>query len=104
MSTIPIIPESAPFSSEQRSWLNGFLAGILSRGAAGGTPSVDSNTAEKPRLLVLFGSQSGNAEGYSKKLCKEANARGFRSFDNFRVRILFFCGKLHLMPQAGVRS
>lgn len=79
MSTIPIIPESAPFSSEQRSWLNGFLAGILSRGAAGGAPSADAGTAEKPKLLVLFGSQSGNAEGYSKKLCKEANARGFQA-------------------------
>ncbi len=79
MSTVPIIPESAPFSSEQRSWLNGFLAGILSRGAAGTLPSINSNATDKPKLLVLFGSQSGNAEGYSKKLCKEANARGFQA-------------------------
>lgn len=27
--TIPLLPESAPFSSSQRSWLNGFLAGLL---------------------------------------------------------------------------
>lgn len=79
MSTIPIIPESAPFSSEQRSWLNGFLAGMLSRGATGGVPSINSNAGDKPKLLVLFGSQSGNAETYSKKLCKEANARGFQA-------------------------
>ena len=26
---IPILPESAPFSSSQRAWLNGFLAGVL---------------------------------------------------------------------------
>ena len=32
-----------------------------------------------------------------------ANARGFRSFDNFRTRILFFCGKLDLLP-VSVRS
>ena len=25
-----LIPETAPFSAEQRSWLNGFLAGLLS--------------------------------------------------------------------------
>lgn len=79
MSTVPIIPESAPFSSEQRSWLNGFLAGILSRGAAGTVPSINSSASDKPKLLVLFGSQSGNAESYSKKLCKEANARGFQA-------------------------
>jgi len=27
--TYQIVPESAPFSSEQRAWLNGFLAGVL---------------------------------------------------------------------------
>jgi transposase len=28
----------------------------------------------------------------------KSNARGFRSFDNYRIRILFFCGKLDLYP------
>jgi transposase len=28
----------------------------------------------------------------------KSNARGFRSFDNYRTRILFFCGKLNLYP------
>jgi transposase len=28
----------------------------------------------------------------------KSNARGFRSFDNYRIRILFFCGKLNLYP------
>ena len=27
--TLQIVPESAPFSAEQRAWLNGFLAGML---------------------------------------------------------------------------
>ena len=26
----PMIPENAPFSPEQRAWLNGFFAGLLS--------------------------------------------------------------------------
>ena len=30
---IEIIPSSAPFSEAQRSWLNGFFAGLLSDGA-----------------------------------------------------------------------
>ncbi len=29
----PMIPENAPFSPEQRAWLNGFFAGLLSSGA-----------------------------------------------------------------------
>ena len=32
---VPLIPESAPFTPEQRAWLNGFLAGIYG-GAMGG--------------------------------------------------------------------
>jgi hypothetical protein len=28
----------------------------------------------------------------------KAAARGFRSFRNYRIRILFFCGKLDLYP------
>ncbi len=80
MSTIPIIPDSAPFNSEQRSWLNGFLAGVFSRSGlpsgSGGGPAAPAPD-EKPPLLILFGSQSGNAESFAKKLSKEATARGF---------------------------
>ncbi len=28
--TVPFIPDNAPFTPEQRAWLNGFLAGIFS--------------------------------------------------------------------------
>ncbi len=28
----------------------------------------------------------------------KATARGFRNFGNYRIRILFFCGKLTLSP------
>ena len=39
------------------------------------------------------------AEGFNSIIqTLKANARGFRSFDNFRTRILFFCGKLDLTP------
>lgn len=75
MKLVPLIPDSAPFSAEQRAWLNGFLAGMLSRGQAGATPAAPARP--KPSLLIAFGSQSGNAEGLAKKLAKEANAKGF---------------------------
>lgn len=39
-------------------------------------------------------------EGLNSKIqAIKANARGFRSFENYRIRILFFCGKLNLHPQ-----
>jgi transposase len=38
-------------------------------------------------------------EGLNSKIqALKANARGFRSFANYRIRILFFCGKLNLHP------
>lgn len=78
MSKIPMIPDSAPFSPEQRAWLNGFLAGVLSRGAApAGEPSPAGAQVSAEPLLVLFGSQSGNAESYAKKLAKLASGKGF---------------------------
>jgi transposase len=40
------------------------------------------------------------AEGINSKIQNiKATARGFRSFENYRIAILFFCGKLDLYPQ-----
>jgi transposase len=39
------------------------------------------------------------AEGFNSKIQSlKSNARGFRSFQNYRTRILFYCGKLDMMP------
>src|SRR5262245_49482289 len=41
-----LIPETAPFSPEQRAWLNGFFAGLVSLDAAGITAlTPDQNAA-----------------------------------------------------------
>ncbi len=74
MTTIPHIPESAPFSLEQRSWLNGFLAGLHSSAPAAAASAAPANAEP---LLILFGSQTGSAEGLAKKLAKESTARGY---------------------------
>lgn len=38
-------------------------------------------------------------EGFNSKIQTiKTNARGFRSFDSYRIRILFYCGKLDLLP------
>jgi len=76
MQTIPVIPETAPFTPEQRAWLNGFLAGLFSRGAV--DPAVKAAAGEtlKP-LTILFGSQTGTAESLAKRAAKEAGRQGF---------------------------
>ena len=78
MNQIPYIPENAPFTAEQRAWLNGFLAGLYAHGpgAPAALPVATPAKRGEP-LLVLFGSQTGTAEGLAKKIAKESEQRGF---------------------------
>ncbi|MBI3851152.1 MAG: sulfite reductase subunit alpha [Verrucomicrobia bacterium] len=76
---IPVIPENAPFTQEQRAWLNGFLAGLFSRASVaspGGENTGRSATPLQP-LTILFGSQTGNAEALAKRSAKAASQRGY---------------------------
>jgi len=75
MSTVPLIPDTAPFSPEQRAWLNGFMAGMFSRGP-GANGSAAAPTALTP-LTIVFASQTGTAERLAKKAAKLAGKRGF---------------------------
>ena len=50
---VPVIPESAPFSPEQRAWLNGFFAGVLSLDApAGITPMTGALPAQAQAAIA----------------------------------------------------
>src|SRR3954469_23707540 len=74
---IPYIPETAPFSAEQRAWLNGFFAGLFSRSSAPTTAPAISTAPTLTPLTILFGSQTGSSEGLAKRAAKEAGKRGF---------------------------
>jgi sulfite reductase (NADPH) flavoprotein alpha-component len=74
-STVPFIPESAPFTAEQRAWLNGFFAGLFSRVPQ--PKAADAASAPLRPLTILFGSQTGTAEGLARRAAKEAGRRGF---------------------------
>ncbi len=53
-------------------------------------------------LLSYFRHRVTNAtaEGFNSRIQTiKSAARGFRSFKNYRLRILFYCGKLDLMPK-----
>ena len=81
MNRIPFIPENAPFTAEQRMWLNGFLAGVFSNanppGASALASTLGLDAGPKTPLTVLYGSQTGTAEGLAKKTAKVAESRGF---------------------------
>lgn len=53
------------------------------------------------RILTWFTSPISNStsEGFNSRIqAIKSEARGFRIFEHYRVRILFFCGKLELKP------
>lgn len=76
--SVPCIPNSAPFTPEQRAWLNGYLAGLFAEADVAGEtaePDVPSRPAEP--LLLMFGSQTGTAEQLAKRIARGASQHGF---------------------------
>jgi sulfite reductase (NADPH) flavoprotein alpha-component len=68
------LPDDAPFTPAQRAWLNDFLAKALSQGV--GSAPVATPTVP---VTVLFGSQTGTAEGLAKKLVKTLGKGNFET-------------------------
>jgi sulfite reductase (NADPH) flavoprotein alpha-component len=59
---IPVIPEAAPFSPEQRAWLNGFFAGLLSVPAEPvAAPLVGELPAAAAKALAGGGADGGTS-------------------------------------------
>lgn len=63
------IPEDAPFSKEQRQWLNNLVGNFISDLTSGKGLS-GANTSPSVPVTILVGSQTGNSEGVAKKLSK----------------------------------
>ncbi|MEM0898249.1 MAG: flavodoxin domain-containing protein [Verrucomicrobiota bacterium] len=66
----PEIPESAPFTAEQRQWLNGYLQDLVTTLQGGAALAADGGAAQKP-VMVLYASQSGNAQGLAEGFAEE---------------------------------
>lgn len=75
MTALPVIPESAPFTTAQRLWLNGYLAGLLS--TASSEPAITSRP--RLRIPVLYASQSGNSESLAASFASRLSDLGFDS-------------------------
>lgn len=60
---LPKFPVDAPFSPDQKSWLSGFLAGVKAVQTSTVEASKQSKGNPDDVLNILFGTQTGNAEG-----------------------------------------
>jgi sulfite reductase (NADPH) flavoprotein alpha-component len=76
LKQVPFIPDSAPFTPEQRAWLNGFFAGLFSnQQIATAQKNAESAPTSIP-ISIYYGSETGNSEALAKRLAKEAKKRG----------------------------
>lgn len=88
------LPATAPFTnneiealsaivarsnSQQRTWLSGFLAGIDANTNTPVLPPVDTEPRVKEKLLILYASETGNAEGLARKAKTIAARQGFEA-------------------------
>ena len=78
MNKVPCVPATAPFTPEQRAWLNGYLAGLFADAAVGEAAAQESSSRleEGKPLLVMYGSQTGTAEGLARRFARESEKHG----------------------------
>lgn len=85
----------ADLNDAQRQWLSGYLAGMAaqSAGATGQSPpATGASPVGAPALTVLYGSQTGNAEGVAGLAAERAAATGFQT----ELLSMADCGKKQL--------
>ncbi|WP_031480544.1 bifunctional nitrate reductase/sulfite reductase flavoprotein subunit alpha [Streptomyces bicolor] len=72
---IPVLPPDAPFSPEHAMWVNGVLAGMYSRSA------IEPAAVRLPgrEVVVLWASQTGNAEDFATSTVERLGAAGHRT-------------------------
>ncbi|WP_458118602.1 assimilatory sulfite reductase (NADPH) flavoprotein subunit [Paenibacillus sp. Z6-24] len=95
VSNSPFTPEQAELLNRllptltdlQRIWLSGYLTAGIQAGGSAAVPAqtamtdtavnVQAAPAASKEVTVLFGSQTGNAQGLSKKLAQQLTSQGF---------------------------
>ncbi|MFG2290948.1 molybdopterin-dependent oxidoreductase [Streptomyces sp. NPDC048595] len=86
-SGTPVLPAQAPFSPETALWVNGVLAGMFSRvedgqpaaaGAVGasGAPAEAADAAPARTVIVLWASQTGNAQEVAADTARRLKGSG----------------------------
>ncbi|MCZ4514726.1 bifunctional nitrate reductase/sulfite reductase flavoprotein subunit alpha [Streptomyces sp. ActVer] len=72
---VPVLPPDAPFSPDHALWVNGVLAGMYSRAAE--TPRAPATPLRE--VVVLWASQTGNAEEFAVSAAERITATGHRA-------------------------
>lgn len=69
------VPDDAPFTPEQRDWLNRFFSQMLPDTSR----SIPEEDGPALPVTILVGSQTGNAEGCARKMAKSLNNGRFEA-------------------------
>nr|WSY51097.1 bifunctional nitrate reductase/sulfite reductase flavoprotein subunit alpha [Streptomyces sp. NBC_00886] len=72
---VPTLPPDAPFSTEHALWVNGVLAGMYSRS----TPTPRQQSQPGRQIVVLWASQTGNAEEVAAATAERLGSAGHRA-------------------------
>ena len=87
--TVPLLPDGAPLETGKRHFVNGLLAGLFARRPVtvdeAGLAGLDIAPAQAcqaeeaaSQVLVLWASQTGNAEGFAEECARRLEARSCR--------------------------
>ena len=89
LHAVPALPQEAPVRTEYKNWINGLLAGLFSRVLP---EAVVTDLSDKPKLTILWASQTGNAENLAQTFAESFNASGWmvslHSMNDFSVEQL----------------
>lgn len=78
LSKMPHIPKNAPFSYDQRSWLDGFMSGLNAMRFMDSGNNLNQVSENKAVMNILYGTQTGNAEELANDAATIAEKRGFQ--------------------------
>lgn len=76
---VPVLPPGAPFSPEHALWVNGVLAGLYSRTVPGAPLPAPAPTGPVREVVVLWASQTGNAEEFATAAADRLTTTGHRA-------------------------
>ena len=79
-AAVPVLPASAPLAPDRAQWVNGLLAGMFSRSAPATPAPVPSDAPDAPpqEVVVLWASQTGNAEDAAAACARRLSLAGWQ--------------------------
>jgi len=75
---VPVLPPGAPFDRAKALYIDGLLAGLFSRASVAAADMVAA-ASSMPEILILWASQTGNAEGIANRCEQTLKKAGHRT-------------------------